>query len=341
MLRAMRQWLTRRVTGAALASAPRISTRTVDAIEGLLATCGPYCPVIRRIVADNMRSLGVYSKDAHRDYFARAGAHFAGQLHALRQAGVGEGRRVCDGPADVVAERFELDASVARLTHAAAEGTGAIVMAAHAADFLRGMARLNQTVPLTAYYRYSRDPRRREAKERIFRALGIAWISEPAGASGSLGRLGRMARAVREGGTLYFMADLARKRSEGVAVQWLGREVYLPAAPALLALRTGAPLFMLLAEPNGPGQRLTIHGPYVPPPAARTRADRRAAVADRMQWFASGFERFLLDQPGLWFFWGDKRWTRVCRGDPRYTRSVDPSPAAPIVSPPTGVLSEV
>ena len=45
---------------------------------------------------------------------------------------------------------------------------------------------------------------------------------------------------------------------------------------------------------------------------------RRAAVRRRLQWFATSFEDFLRRQPALWYLWGDKRWTRVLRGDPRY-----------------------
>jgi lauroyl/myristoyl acyltransferase len=317
LLRALRHWLVARVTDGALSAAPHLSPRAADRLAGVIARLGPRLPVLARMVADNMRAAGVYSAAAHRAYFAQLAGHFAGALHALR----------CAAPttaggspalAALAAQRVELDDSVQRLQAALSGGRGVILVGPHICNYLLNLARLNQTAPLTVYLRYSKDRRRQAAKERWYRASGVAWISEPAGAGGPLGRLGRMAAALHAGRVLFITPDLPQKRDDGVAVRFFGREIYLPAGPALLAERTGAPLFALTAAPAGPRQRLLVHGPIDEAESGRGISARRAAVRRRMQWFAAQFEHFVRTSPELWYLWGDKRWTRVFRGDTRY-----------------------
>lgn len=320
MLRAARHWLTARATDAALWAAPRLSARAADRLAGRLAAWGPRLPVIGRQVAENMRAVGVYSVETHQAYFAQLGTHFAGALHAWRYADASRGGALCPALAELVAERVELDESVNRLREAATDGRGAILVGPHIANYLLNLARLNQEVQLTIYLRYSKDARRRVAKERWYRASGVRWISEPADAGGAMGRLGRMAAALQAGETLFITPDLPQKRDDGTPVRFFEREIYLPAGPALLALRTRAPVFMLTAEVRGARQRLMVRGPHDGSAAGSGRAARHAAIAEQMQWFATEFERFVRTQPELWYLWGDKRWTRVLHGDARYVR---------------------
>jgi lauroyl/myristoyl acyltransferase len=320
LLRALRHWVTARATDAALRAAPRLSVRGVDRVGALVAQCGPRLPFIARQVADNLRAVGVYSPAAVREYFAQLGGHFAGALHALRCAGPGDLARLA-------AERVELGESVARLSAVLVAGRGAILVGPHINNYLLNLARLNQVCPLTVYLRHSKDAQRRAAKQRWYEASRVGWISEPLDAGRTLGRLGRMAEALRAGRVLFITPDLPQKRESGTPVRLFGREIYLPAGPALLALRSGAPLFMLTAEMHGPRQRLVLHGPFGGDSETRGREQRQAAVQARLQWFADGLERFLVKQTPLWYLWGDKRWTRLLRGDSRYVRRLD-SPAA-------------
>ncbi len=320
MLRGVRHWVTARATDAALLAAPRLSVAAVDRIGALLGDCGRHLPLVARQVADNMRALGVYTPAAQREYFAQLGNHFAGALLALRSP---LEQRAVD-LARLAAERVQLDESVGRLRAALAAGRGIILMGPHIANYLLNLARLSQDLPLTVYLRYSRSPQRRAAKERWYQASGVGWISEAADAGGPLGRLGRMAAALRSGRVLFITPDLPQPRDRGIPLRFFGREIYLPAGPGLLALRSGAPLFLLLATSEGQQQRLVVHGPYQDE-ALDAGAGRRAAVQRRLQWFASGLEHFLRTQTPLWYLWGDKRWTRLLHGDPRY---VGPLPAA-------------
>ncbi len=278
-----------------------------------------------------MRSVGLYASAVHRAYFAAVARHLAGALHALRCAAPAAPGGIDTQFAALVAQCVALDATLGRLHDFIRPDRGAVLVAPHIAGYLLHLARLNQEVPLTVYLRYSKDARRRAAKERWYRAAGVGWISEPPDAGGAFGRLGRMAAALAAGRTLFITPDLPQKRDAGVAVRFFDREIWLPEGPAVLALRTGAPLFMLLAAPTAAGQRLTLHGPYPDEDEARGRAARRAAIQRRMQWFADQFQAWLTRHAALWYLWGDKRWTRVLRDDPRYGRRLPASESSLVV----------
>lgn len=321
MLQKARRWITSQVRRAAVSAAPRLSPRAIERLGRLVARGGPYVPVVARQIAGNMRAAGVYSPAVLREHFRRLGEHFAGALYVQRcptdeSAGAADARAAFEA---LLEQRFALGDSLALLRAAAGAGRGLIVVCPHMTDFLLNVARLNRVLPVTAYLRHGRDPVRQEAKQRWYRASGVEWISEPADVGGPLGRIGLMTTALARGRALFITPDLPQKRDSGVAVTFCGREVYLPGGAALLALRSGAPLFLLTAERDGQRQRLVASPAYESPAELRGRAHRRAVVQDIMQWFARGFERFVRSQPELWYLWGDKRWTRVFRGDPRYS----------------------
>ncbi len=354
VLRSVRHWLTARATDTALWAAPWLSPRALDGLGAALGRWGALTPGISGIVAENLRAAGVYDAAVHRLHFAQLGAHFAGALHALAAPASSGTMPASSGAgtsalAALAEERVALDDSVGRLVRALTAGRGAILVGPHTCNYLLNLTRLNAVVPLTVYLRYSRDERRRAAKQRWYAASGVGWISEPADAGGALGRLGRMAAALAEGRVLFITPDLPQKQGAGVPVQFLEREIYLPAGAGLLAERSGAPLFMLTARadailapsgvrepredrrapvpwcaPAGLRQRLIVSGPYAPQipaeTARRAAAGRRGALQARLQWFADLFACFLRQQAPLWYLWGDKRWTRVFRGDPRYVQ---------------------
>ncbi len=317
----MRHWVVSRVTDTAVHAAPRLSARAVDRIGHIIASGGRALPVISHNVARNLRSAGLYSAVTHRAYFDQLGQHFAGALHALRLADHTRAGTMGEELCHIVNERIEIDESVEMLKSAAGTGRGVILIGPHIMNYLLGLARLNQEIPLTIYLRYSKEARRRTAKQRWYRASNVEWISEPAEAGGAFGRVGHMAAALRRGATLFITPDLPRKRDDGTPVRLFNREVYLPAGPALLAARSGAPMFMLTASAIEGRQRLGVRGPYHGTDDARGRDARRASLQRRMQWFADEFGRFVRAQPALWYLWGDKRWSRVFQGDARYTRA--------------------
>jgi len=320
--RAVRQWLTARISERAVGCAPWLSETGVKRLERLIAWAGPRFPVIRRIVADNMRAVGAYTDTRHREYFSHAAQQLGGWLHAFRHAQVS-----ADGPsqmpsslARLVNQRFQLDESVDVLRDAASAGKGVILMSMHIADPAMWLARLNRVVPLTVLARPSKDPRRQRIKDQIPGVLGFQAIMEPSHDDQRGARLAKMADALRQGRTVLITPDLARKCGDGRPVRFFDREIYLPSGPAVLSATTGAPLMFMTARADSCTTRLVFHGPFVGQIAPRTPESKDAAITERMQWFAHHLEAFLLDQTPLWFLWGDKRWTRVFRGDPQYVR---------------------
>ncbi|MEW6197309.1 MAG: hypothetical protein AB1601_01405 [Planctomycetota bacterium] len=306
--RSARRWVTSRLTGLAVRVAPRLRPAGAEWVGRVVARLGPRMPIVARVVADNMRAASVFTPAGHRGYFEQLGQHFAGALHALA------GRP--DDLARIARDQVDLDESIRRLREVIAPDRGIILVGPHIANYLLGLTRLNQELPLTVYLRHSADTTRQVAKERWYRASGVQWIAEPRDAARPLARLSAMGAAVQAGRVLFITPDLPQKRDVGTPVRFFEREVYLPAGPAALAARTGAPLFFLMAQRTPMGQRLAVRGPFVAP--GMGREGRREVVAAGVQWFAAALERFLVEQTPLWYLWGDKRWTRVFRGDPRY-----------------------
>lgn len=296
--------------------APWLGERVADGARSVIAGLGPYLPVLARQVADNMRSAGVYSDVALRDYFAGLGEHFAGALQVLRCAA-----RERQSPSPtfmrMVHERIGLDASADLLRECVGQGRGAIVLSPHINNYFMNVARLNTDVPLTAYMRWVKDARRQAVKDMWYQVSGAEFISEPPDAGGPLGRIKRMSEVVRSGRPLVVLLDLTQKREEGVPVRFFGREVYLPAGVALVAVRTESPVFVMTARRDAGRQIVHVHGPFH---ADRAIGDRQAMVRRLLQIFADHLQAMLAQEPGLWYLWGDKRWTRTFRGDPRYVK---------------------
>ncbi len=315
MLRALRHAALARVTDFAVSLAPRLSEQGADRVARVGGRLARHLPVVATNVAQNMRAASVYSHQVWREYFTQLGHHFGGALQALRCGG--------DHHAELVTlahQRIELDDSIDAVRRAAGAGRGVIIVGPHINNYLLNLARLNAEIPLTVYLRHARDPRRLRAKQRWYAASGVQWIAEPAGASGPLGRLGRMAAALHAGQVLFITPDLPQKEADGVPVRLFNRTVFLPGGAGLLALRSGAEMFMLTAQPAGTRQRLIVDGPAAVEPAPRGKIARQRAVQEYLQFFATRFEEFLRRSPALWYLWGDKRWTRLWHGDTRYAR---------------------
>lgn len=292
-------------------------------MQFLMEHAGRRMPVLAGMVRENMRRLDVYSEPVFRSYFRHVASHFAAALHAFRTAPSTSQQSASEEFLNLAAERIELDDSVQNLAAVAARGAGVILIGPHLADFMFSLARLNQVAPLTIYMRYSKDPHRRAAKRLWCRAAGMSYLYDSPQQAKARGRLARLSAAIREGRTIYLTPDLPRKREQGTAVRFFDREVYLPAGAAVLAARTGAAVLMLTAQAHAGRIRLRVSKPLE---VERGRSARETVQAYLDQ-FAQRFERFVVEQPGLWYFWADKRWTRILSGDQRYVRALDDASA--------------
>jgi lauroyl/myristoyl acyltransferase len=140
---------------------------------------------------------------------------------------------------------------------------------------------------------------------------------------------GAAALAARTGAPLFAL----HARSNGRAQRLLVRGPYEQSRPVSGRTRpnhVAAPVQLPLkpeqsaatSGPNAPP--LLALDPSIPRSLAPSRRRHAPALLQTMQWFADEFERFLRDQPALWYLWADKRWTRVFRGDPRYVAPLAP-----------------
>jgi predicted LPLAT superfamily acyltransferase len=282
-----------------------------------------------------MRAVGLYSPEAHRDYFQRVAEHLAAAMHIFRHVppdSTEPGRPMAPALARIAREQVDLGDSVDVLRRAMAPGRGTIIVGAHVTNFLLILARLNEEIPLTVYLRHSRDPRKLIAKQRWCRATGLTFIAEPASTADPARRAATLADALAAGRVLVITPDIPQKDGNGVPVRFLDREIHLPNGPAALSVLTGAPLVSATGRPASRATRLVLEGPLTLDAEPKGRGARQAAIAARMQWFADRFSNYLRASPSLWFLWADNRWTRVFRGDPRFARLR--SPAVESVPPP-------
>ena len=339
----------------------RLTAGAVDALEAALAWAGPYLPFISRVVAGNMRSAGLYSPQAHRDYFAYVAAHLGGVLHVLRYAGragstpawvhpecAGRMDPECAGRMDpelerLVRERVLLDGSFDCLRQAAAGGKGVVLLGVHASNYMLVVARINRELPITVYLRHCATARKQEAKRAWCRAAGVDFIAEPPSLLNPSRRAELMAAALRAGshsdrysrpgpetrtrraGAISWPRGLSARRAGGALVagggaagHGAGRCVPRLCEPC----RTQRDARKAEHGSQSRGTHLLLCGSWAPVRrSGRTAAGwRQAAVRERLQWFADVFaSECLRPCPALWFLWGDKRWGRVFRGDPRYT----------------------
>ena len=311
MLRNLRRWLTAKSLSAAGAVAPWLPAGLVDFAERCLAATGPAWPILSRMVADNMRSAGVYRPAAFREYFAQIARHLTGAVRIFRIA------RCPEAVAELARAQIDVDASIRHLHDALRAGRGAIVAPPHVCNYLLTLARLNQEVPVLVYLRWSDDQRKRELKQAWCAATGLRVILEPPDADPT-SRAAACIEALRGGAVLVMTPDIAQKDGKGVPVRLLGRRVYLPTGPASIAMLAEAPLVPVFGRLVTDKHVIRAGEPVPVESLPRSAGGRQEAIRRAMQTWTDGFETFLRDCPQAWFLWGDSRWTRVFRGDPRY-----------------------
>ncbi len=177
------------------------------------------------------------------------------------------------------------------LERALAAGRGAIVVTPHLGNWDLGAAAI-ATVgrPVHAIT----DPFGPPAVDRLIRGsrerLGVGVI--PVGPGSAREAL----RALRRNEVLLLACDID-KGGSGVPVRFLGRRVFLPAGPATLSLKTGAPLIpgYMRRRPRG-GHESRLLDPLPQPPGGAGEA-----VAELTQAIASCFEEMIWAEPTQWF----------------------------------------
>lgn len=108
-------------------------------------------------------------------------------------------------------------------------------------------------------------------------------------------------RFLRDGGLVSMAGDIVwRSNQRKVRVQFLGYDAYLPEAPFIFALVSGAPLFAFFAFRT---EKNTYHFTLSEPIAilAQSRQDRSAAISKAAQEYATMLEQALRQHPLEWY----------------------------------------
>ncbi|GBE11974.1 lipid A biosynthesis lauroyl acyltransferase [bacterium BMS3Bbin14] len=119
-------------------------------------------------------------------------------------------------------------------------------------------------------------------------------------------------RFLQSGGLVSMAGDIVwRSDQRKVRVTFLGHDAYLPAAPFIFALVSGAPLFVFFAFRTGNNNyHLTLSGPIAIQP--ESRRDRTEAVSRAAQQYADLLEESLRQHPFEWYHF-DRFILELCR----------------------------
>jgi len=184
-----------------------------------------------------------------------------------------------------------------RYEKAAAPGKGVVVAVGHFGNWellMRACAR--RGVKLTVLRRDLRD----YFSRRLFAARRKAGVGELL----DKGVAGDAVALLRRGGTLALAVDQNMQARRGIFVDFFGTPACTTPAPAVLSLRTGAPLIAAFPIRQADGtHRVLVEGPFAAPPGARGHA----AVVALTQEVTRAVERAVRAHPDHWY-WLHRRW---------------------------------
>ncbi|MCA9256164.1 MAG: hypothetical protein KDA33_11030 [Phycisphaerales bacterium] len=320
VLRQLRRRCTSSVIHGAVFLAPFTPAIAVNYVERLMARLGPITPKLAAIVRENMIAAGVYSPEAFRRHFENVARHLTNGVRVLAN------QRRPDAVRAIARHDVQIDASVERAKAVISARQGGLIVPAHCVNYLVSLVQLNQHLPVSMYLRWSKDARKVDLKRRWCEAAGFDVIIEPPRMTNPAARAELIVEAIRSGRTVAITPDLAQRTAEGVPVRWLGRIAHLPAGPASLAMLAETPMLPLFARSEANRQTLFFADPIPVERLSRAEGGRQESVRRAMQRWTDGFDAFIRESPEQWFLWGDSRWTRVLKGDPRYSGQIPTPP---------------
>ena len=203
-----------------------------------------------------------------------------------------EGARLPGVPATTVQDRFVVESGVEHLDDGMAAGNGVIMALPHIGAWEWGGAWLAlRGYPMTAVAEVLEPPELYEWFVAQREAVGLHIIPLDKDAAGTL------LRTLRDGKLVGLLCD-RDIGGGGVDVEFFGERTTLPAGPAALALRTGAPI-LPTAVYVGPGR---MHTTVIRPPVPAQRTGRlRDDVARVTQAVAHELELLIRRAPDQWY----------------------------------------
>ncbi len=205
---------------------------------------------------------------------------------------------------DAVIEATEVDGLDA-LSEALEEGKGALVVSGHVGNWeIGGSAVAARGIPFDAVARRQNNPRVDRLVNRARNRLGMTIIPMGGATRASL-------RALRNGHVVGLVAD-QDARERGAFVPFMGRPASTHRGPALLALRSGAPVFAAAAvrQPDG-RYRVRMRRVPIPEPGGKHGAGGESDDAFR-EWrltaeLAAALEAVVREHPEQ-YLWHHRRW---------------------------------
>jgi KDO2-lipid IV(A) lauroyltransferase len=197
---------------------------------------------------------------------------------------------------------------LARLLEARARGKGVVLITAHFGPW--------ELLPLVAAERY--EPIHivvRPLDNPRLDALVTTWRER--GGNRVIGKrdaVPAILQVLRGGGTVGILIDQHITEQEGVVVPFFGRPASTAIAPALLALRSGAPVLPVgIVRESGRGRYRICVGEEVP---VRRTGELRSDLVVNTARFTRAIEAMVRDRPDHWF-WVHRRWKTAQPVDPR------------------------
>ena len=176
-------------------------------------------------------------------------------------------------------------------------GNGVVMVTGHFGNWeIGGAAVVARGIPLDVIARHQKNPHFDRLVNRARESLGMRVIDRRRATTAAL-------RGLREGRVVAFVADQDARRT-GVFVPFFGRPASTYRGPALLALRTGAPVFIgtALRRPGG-GYRVVLRP--VPLPDADLDPDERVRRLTAAH--AAALEAAVREAPDQ-YLWQHRRW---------------------------------
>jgi len=108
-------------------------------------------------------------------------------------------------------------------------------------------------------------------------------------------------RFLQSGGIISMTGDIVwRSDQRKIRVTFLGHDAWVPEAPYIFALLSGAPLFVFFAFRTGKNKyQFTLSDPIAI--QSKTRQDREQAIAGAAQQYADLLEKMLREHPFEWY----------------------------------------
>ena len=174
---------------------------------------------------------------------------------------------------------------------------GGLIVGAHLANWEwmgPSLARLGFDV--AGVVKNYRDPNRGELIDAVRRSGRVETIPKRGAAT-------KILRALRKGKLVGLLIDQSTRKS-ACPVEFFGHPCWATAAPAHLALRTGAPVYIAwMKREKDNSYTLTISGPV----EFEKTGDLEADVAAYTQLLQSAIESLIRDNPEQWL-WTHNRW---------------------------------